>query len=433
VAHADQSRVLEEARREATARGEQRVHAEDVEAALRRLLPRTADAAGNLTFFPERDERVAISALDLESFRSFGLSWRILQVMLDGGVLHLDPEPDADAAEPLAEGLTGFALLVLRIGGDFAREGQLTPFVRASDLSRADYEIRRLAEPAAEPSAAPGEGGDGSVTGETDEGKAGGNETVETPAPVHQPVRSPERRAELDRRYCDAWGIAPDDPALPTEYAIRAAGVFSYGEALEHFETALALDPDYLDAHIGYGLLLLRVGREADAIPHFEKLIGSGRPFEPMAHTHLGRILGTLGRRDEAFAHFRAAVEINPRNADTRFNLGLAHYQQRRYQEAVVELQEAVELDPSHALAHLRLGGALGKLGRHEEALAVYQKLLGINHRDPVALYEIGVTFQILENQRQARRAFERALAQAKKSYRYRDLQKRIEERLAEL
>ena len=242
-----------------------------------------------------------------------------------------------------------------------------------------------------------------------------------------------EEMSETDRRYYEALGVSPDDAGAHAEYATRVAAVLNFQEAVEHFETALELDPDSVDAHFGYGMLLVRVDRGEEAVPHLQRVVGSGAPFEAKAHSNLAKLLGSMGKREEALAHFEHTVRLNPEQAEARFNLGISYYVHGRLEDAVVQLRRAVELDPGMAVAHLRLGEALTGLGRHREALSVYQALLGINHRDPVALFEIGKTFQVLEDPGKARRALERALEQSKKSYRYRDLQKRIEAQLATL
>jgi tetratricopeptide (TPR) repeat protein len=355
---------------------------------------------GALVFFPElaAEERIEISASDLASFRASGTPRRLLTVMIDLGRVEPGTSLDPASIDFLGEGLAQYSVLVLRKAGDLARAEGIAPFVSSRHVVRAAGEIRRLAG-----------------------------------LPEAEAAVDPESLAEADRRYTEAWGLPPGDAAAHTAYASEVAKVLSYGEAIEHFETALRLDPEHLDAHFGYASLLVRVKRNADAMPHFEKLVGTGSPLEASAHSSLGKILAEMGRPQEALGHFEAAVRMHPERAEARFNLGLAYYHNARFEEAVLHLREAVRLDPALARAHLRLGGALAALGRHREALSVYQTLLGLNHRDPVALYEIGVTFQVLENTGKARRAFERALAQARKSYRYRHLQKRIEERLASL
>jgi tetratricopeptide (TPR) repeat protein len=376
------------------------LEAADLQEALDAVLPREIAADGSVVFLPKlaAEERVEVPASDLASFRDSGMQRRLLGVMLD--LERVEPGAPLDAAsrEILGEGLAQYSLLVFRKAGDLARAEGIAPFVSGRHLVRAAREIRRLAG-----------------------------------LPEGEAAARPEALAEADRRYVEAFGLPPGDADAHAAYASEVAEVLSYGEAIEHFETALRLDPEHLDAHFGYASLLVRVKRNAEAVPHFEKLIGSGTPREAPAHTSLGMILAAMGRQQESLEHFEAAVRLSPDQAEARFNLGLACYHNGRFEDAVLHLSEAVKLDPKLARAHLRLGGALSALGRHREALAVYQTLLGLNHRDPVALYEIGVTFQVLENTGKARRAFQRALAQARKSYRYRDLQKRIEERLASL
>jgi tetratricopeptide (TPR) repeat protein len=54
---------------------------------------------------------------------------------------------------------------------------------------------------------------------------------------------------------------------------------------------------------------------------------------------------------DDAIAHLRRAVEINPLNADAYHNLAVAYLLQRRIDEAIASAQTAVRLKPDSAPA----------------------------------------------------------------------------------
>ncbi len=44
-------------------------------------------------------------------------------------------------------------------------------------------------------------------------------------------------------------------------------------EAIEHYDKALTIRPDYAEAHANLGLTLLRRGRNGEAIEHFRKAL----------------------------------------------------------------------------------------------------------------------------------------------------------------
>jgi tetratricopeptide (TPR) repeat protein len=88
-----------------------------------------------------------------------------------------------------------------------------------------------------------------------------------------------------------------------------------------------------------------------------------------IAHNNLGTILQSGGRPDEAFHHFRRAVEINPDHAEAQNNLGGILGIQGRTDEAIVHFRRALELDPGLARAHANLGSALLTQGKPDEAM----------------------------------------------------------------
>ena len=104
-------------------------------------------------------------------------------------------------------------------------------------------------------------------------------------------------------------------------------------EALTHFQDALKLFPDYVQA-------LLKVG---------EYQIGK----QQLA---------------EAEATFKRAAEISPKYPHTYINLGMLMVQMKRYPEAIEFLDAANKLDDSFPMAHLNLGVALLEKTPQQEA-----------------------------------------------------------------
>jgi tetratricopeptide (TPR) repeat protein len=116
-----------------------------------------------------------------------------------------------------------------------------------------------------------------------------------------------------------------------------------------------------------------------------------------LAENNFGVFLDRQGRRDEAIAHFRAAVAIHPPFSQAHNNWGAALASLGRWDEAIDHYREAIRLMPDSANAALNLGAALARTGRPEEALASYTRALGLGADEVTARFGMGV---LLESQR---------------------------------
>ena len=101
-----------------------------------------------------------------------------------------------------------------------------------------------------------------------------------------------------------------------------------------------------------------------------------------IAQDNLGGALVLLGRVDEAYPHFQAAAEINPRDPVSHSNLGAYLQEHGRLREAVEQYQITIRLttDPGLlASTYANLGGAYRDLGGYAQAQESYDQALRLN------------------------------------------------------
>ncbi|MEZ4333527.1 MAG: tetratricopeptide repeat protein [Myxococcota bacterium] len=118
--------------------------------------------------------------------------------------------------------------------------------------------------------------------------------------------------------HCEALA---EDPTFPSPWrALTNCGwallqLGRYDEARAHFRDALEYFPRYGPALLDLGILETKQGHSLAAITSFEKAIASGRlntSGRAEANFRLGEIFVSLGDREKAIEHFRAAVETGP-------------------------------------------------------------------------------------------------------------------------
>ena len=69
-------------------------------------------------------------------------------------------------------------------------------------------------------------------------------------------------------------------------------------------------------------------------------------PDFPEAYFGIGLLFYTLGDDENAVRYYLRSLEKNPRDADTRNNLGLIYYRQGELADAREQIEEAIRLQP---------------------------------------------------------------------------------------
>jgi tetratricopeptide (TPR) repeat protein len=119
-------------------------------------------------------------------------------------------------------------------------------------------------------------------------------------------------------------------------------------QAIDQFEAALRIKPDYAYAHNGLGNALFLSGRAAEAIDHYHEALKIDPDYSE-AHNGLANALLQSGQLPEARAESEKAVRFNPNYADAHCTLGLVMAQQGEIPEAIEQFESALRLNPTDA------------------------------------------------------------------------------------
>jgi protein O-mannosyl-transferase len=156
-------------------------------------------------------------------------------------------------------------------------------------------------------------------------------------------------------------------------------------KAIDQYQTAIAIDPDYAMSHYNLGVGLAATGRLDQAMEEYETAVRL-QPTHALAHNNLGNALLAYGRLATAMDHCQEALRIDPQFAEAHYNVGAILYSRGQFDEAIAELQHTLEANPNFAAAHFPLGLAFAQRGRFDEAIEEYRKAL---EKQPYFLAEI--------------------------------------------
>lgn len=135
-------------------------------------------------------------------------------------------------------------------------------------------------------------------------------------------------------------------------------------EALECFERAVALAPDFIDARNNQGAALLSLERHADAESVFRACLTLS-PGDPRTLCNLASVLIDVGRFAEAESLCRDVLAREPSHVVALRFLGSAIGQQGRLVESLAPLRRALQLAPEDVVLAAAYGATLCDCGQH--------------------------------------------------------------------
>ena len=156
------------------------------------------------------------------------------------------------------------------------------------------------------------------------------------------------------------------------------------------FEHTLRVTKNNFVIHNNLGKALVDQGKNDEAMAHFREALWIN-PKDARVHTNLGVLLAREGNDTEAIFHFTEALRNNPANAEVHNSLGVLLGRQGRNDEAMVHYREALRLDPGNADAHFNLASLLNRQGKRDEAILHYTEGLRIKPGHAEGHNDLGV------------------------------------------
>jgi len=206
-----------------------------------------------------------------------------------------------------------------------------------------------------------------------------------------------EKAIELKPDYAEAW----------TTKGTIFHQLNRHEEALEAYEKAIELKPGYAEAWCGKGNAFCNLNRHEEAIAAYEKAIEL-KPDYAEAWCGKGNAFYNLNRHEEAIEAIDKAIELKSDFTEAWYSRGLCFDHLKRYDKALRAYEKVIELRPDFADAWHGRGTAFDNLNRHEEALEAYEKTIELNSDHANAWYLKGWRLDQLKRYEEALKAYEK-------------------------
>jgi tetratricopeptide (TPR) repeat protein len=224
-------------------------------------------------------------------------------------------------------------------------------------------------------------------------GLAASAQTVDSGGPGTMPAAAVEaitaalragNFAEAAERSRVALQKAPNDPRLWTLNGMALAGAGKHAAALQSFQRALKIDPNYLAALEGAGQVHYEMGSRR-AVPLLERILRL-RPGDPTAHAMLAVLEYREGNCKTAVAHFDKAGAVIDAQLDALRAHATCLVRLQQMDAAIRVFQRTVALDADNPQLRKLLAAVQLMAGQPREAITTLAPLLQGPHADAETL-----------------------------------------------
>ena len=173
-------------------------------------------------------------------------------------------------------------------------------------------------------------------------------------------------------------------------------------------EEANRLDRQLSSAHVCLGTLYAGTGNYQEAAQEFERATES-EPTNDVAFGGLADAYEQLGKPQDAEETYRKAIELRPHYWASYNWLGVFYYQHARFREAGEMFAQVIALAPDSFRGYSNLGAAYVELSRYEEAISALEHSITI--RPSASGYSnLGNAYFYLHRYEEADYAYEQAV-----------------------
>jgi len=191
--------------------------------------------------------------------------------------------------------------------------------------------------------------------------------------------------------------------------ALALRGVGDTEGAIDAFNAALELRPDFFLAHLGLGSMLLESEKFEEAVVEAREACRLD-PESFQAHNLLGAAHIQVFEPGLAIEALRTAIRLRPEDPHVLHNLGIAHRLCGRVDEAIAAQRRVLQILPGHASAHSQLGLAFSQKGDLDSAITAARESVRLEPDHFGNHYNLGLVLSWRQEEGQAAEAFRESI-----------------------
>ncbi len=177
-------------------------------------------------------------------------------------------------------------------------------------------------------------------------------------------------------------------------------------KGIEYAKMRIELYPDDPAAHNNLGWYYQNLGQFEEALKEYKATV----QINPnMAFTYSAIVwvyLDNLGKADSALVWSEKMISDNPQNAWGYINRGSAWLCIDSLKRAEMAFEKARQISPNITLNLFRLAHAFRLQRHYNEAIGILKKIPEIDQNEASVYYDLGVNYQAMGNQEEARKHF---------------------------
>jgi len=187
-------------------------------------------------------------------------------------------------------------------------------------------------------------------------------------APVRKEVKPDRARIAKRRKAIEAFNSGVE---------LLRGRKADYFKAVEFFEEAVRLRPDFYEAHFNLGLLFARGNDFARSVGAYRAALRA-KPGDRAASFNLADVWAKQGKFEQAIGILEDIVDENPSDFEARNNLAVLFRKQGELDKAKAQATYVLDHDPKQVLAYNNLATIFSEQSQHEMAQDLFRRALAL-------------------------------------------------------